>query len=556
MELDRPIDITAEQHKAVLALLASHLPNTAAWVYGSRVKWTARPESDLDLVVFARPEQSGHVSDLREAFEESNLPFRVDLFVWDDVPEQFRKTIESEHVVLVESEELGVGADDWTRYTVDELKSSAPNALATGPFGSAISSRHFIDDGIPVIRGSNLSQDIGTRLDDHGLVFVSESKAKEFSRSLAKPGDLIFTCWGTIDQVGLIDDRSQFQDYVVSNKQMKLTPDPQKSSSLFLYYLFSSPLMRDQILNQAIGSSVPGFNLGQLRSMKLALPPLPEQRSIAHVLGTLDDKIELNRQMNQTLEEMARALYKSWFVDFDPVCANATLKHHAIPPQGGSDWSVERAGAYLDTIDPNITPLFPDSFVDSELGPIPKGWQVKELGEFVELAYGKALKAENRRSGKIPVYGSNGQVGWHAKELVVGPGIVVGRKGNPGAVKWVQSDFFPIDTTFYVIPRNPIFRLTFLFFALTHQDLKSVAADSVVPGLNRNLAYMNRQVAPPERVVEKFDDCASAIFTRAHRLQAQSRKLEALRDTLLPKLISGELRVKDVESFFAKIVSP
>ena len=102
------IDITAEQRKTVLALLARHLPNTTAWVYGSRVKWTSRPESDLDLVVFATPEQAGRVSDLREAFEESNLPFRVDLFVWDTVPEQFRKQIEAEHVVLVERREPGM----------------------------------------------------------------------------------------------------------------------------------------------------------------------------------------------------------------------------------------------------------------------------------------------------------------------------------------------------------------------------------------------------------------------------------------------------------------
>ena len=111
------IDITAEQRKTVLALLARHLPNTTAWVYGSRVKWTARPESDLDLVVFAKPEQERRVSDLREAFEESNLPFRVDLFVWDTVPEQFRKTIEAEHVVLVEKEEQRV-ARDWHETTL------------------------------------------------------------------------------------------------------------------------------------------------------------------------------------------------------------------------------------------------------------------------------------------------------------------------------------------------------------------------------------------------------------------------------------------------------
>ena len=122
MGLDRPIDITADQRKTLLALLERHLPNTEAWVYGSRVKWTSRPQSDLDLVVFAAPEQERRVSDLREAFEESNLPFRVDLFVWDSVPEQFHKQIEAEHVVLVERQERDV-ADGWNETTLGGLLS-------------------------------------------------------------------------------------------------------------------------------------------------------------------------------------------------------------------------------------------------------------------------------------------------------------------------------------------------------------------------------------------------------------------------------------------------
>ena len=112
MGLDRPIDITTDQRKTLLALIKRHLPNTTAWVYGSRVKWTSRPQSDLDLVVFTKPDQERRVSELREAFEESNLPFRVDLFVWDAVPEQFRKQIEADHVVLVEEEKQGI-AGEW-----------------------------------------------------------------------------------------------------------------------------------------------------------------------------------------------------------------------------------------------------------------------------------------------------------------------------------------------------------------------------------------------------------------------------------------------------------
>ena len=170
---------------------------------------------------------------------------------------------------------------------------------------------------------------------------------------------------------------------------------------------------------------------------------------------------------------------------------------------------------------------------------------MKALGELVELAYGKALRAADRKGGPIPVYGSNGQVGWHDQKLVAGPGIVVGRKGNPGIITWSHSDFFPIDTTFYVVPKDDDGRMPFLFFALTGQDLPSISGDSAVPGLNRNLAYMNRQLVPDKLVVDKFNDYASAIFFRRRCLEEESRSLSAQRDALLPKLVSGEVRTED-----------
>ena len=265
-----------------------------------------------------------------------------------------------------------------------------------------------------------------------------------------------------------------------------------------------------------------------------SLPPLPEQRAIAHVLGTLDDKIELNRRMNETLEEMARALFKSWFVDFEPVRAKMDGR-----------W---RRGESLPGLPAEHYDLFPDRFVPSELGDIPEGWAVKPLGELVELAYGKALRAAERKRGAIPVYGSNGQIDWHDKKLVPGPGIVVGRKGNPGVVSWAQGDFFPIDTTFYVIPMHASLGLHFLFFALSNQDLPSVAADSAVPGLNRNLAYMNKQLLPDERVLAEFDKYARVNFTHRRNLEEESRALAAQRDALLPGLVSGKLRLVESHS--------
>ena len=250
---------------------------------------------------------------------------------------------------------------EWRRVRVEDIKSSAPSALATGPFGSAIGSRFFQDSGVPVLRGSNLSEDVGTRLVEEDLAFLSPAKAAEFRRSVARRGDLVFTCWGTIGQVGLIDDRSHFPEYIVSNKQMKLTPDPDKADSQFLYYLFSSPEMVAYVRSAGIGSSVPGFNLGQLRQMPILLPPLAEQRRIAGILGALDDKIELNRQTSQTLESMARALFKSWFVDFDPVRTKAE----------GFDTGLPR----------DVADLFPASLEESELGERPIGWRVATLGD-------------------------------------------------------------------------------------------------------------------------------------------------------------------------------
>ncbi|MDF1653139.1 restriction endonuclease subunit S, partial [Pseudomonas aeruginosa] len=247
-------------------------------------------------------------------------------------------------------------SSEWRVTKIEEIAAPFSTALATGPFGSAISSKYFVDSGVPVIRGSNLSADASTRLIDADLVFVSQEKASEFQRSVARRGDLVFTCWGTINQVGVIDGRSKFESYIVSNKQMKLTVDPVKADHRFIYYVFSGPVKQSEILDNGIGSSVPGFNLGQLRQHEVLLPPLEEQKRIADFLETLDDRIVLLRETNATLEAIAQALFKSWFVDFDPVRAKAEGRQ----PEG---------------MDAATAALFPDSFEESDLGTVPNGWR-------------------------------------------------------------------------------------------------------------------------------------------------------------------------------------
>ena len=187
--------------------------------------------------------------------------------------------------------------ESWTEATVDHIKASTENALSTGPFGSSIGSQFFEDRGVPVIRGSNLANDGRTYLIDDGLIFVSEAKATEFRRSAVFQGDLIFTCWGTINQVGLVSDRAAYPRYIISNKQMKLTPDPKKADSAFLFYLFSGSDLQRQIKNQSIGSSVPGFNLGRLRALRFRVPALHEQKAIAKALSDADALIESLEQL-------------------------------------------------------------------------------------------------------------------------------------------------------------------------------------------------------------------------------------------------------------------
>ena len=349
---------------------------------------------------------------------------------------------------------------------------------------------------------------------------------------LLEEGDLLFARQSLVLEgagkcsIFLRDDEPvTFESHLI-----RVRLDQAKAHPTYYFYYFQSHHGRSairSIVEQGAGAS--GIRGRDLAALEVQWRPLRQQRAIAHVLGTLDDKIELNRRMNETLEEMARALFKSWFVDFDPVRAKKEGR-----------W---QRGESLPGLPADLYDLFPDRLVLSELGEIPEGWEVKALGELVELAYGKALKAADRRDGPIPVYGSTGQIGWHDKRLVSGPGIVVGRKGNPGVVTWTHGDFFPIDTTFYVVPRDATIGLPFLFFALTSQDLPSVSADSAVPGLNRNLAYMNLQLVPDRLIVDEFNDNAAAIFSRRHKLEEESRALDSQRDALLPKLVSGEVRM-------------
>ena len=272
-------------------------------------------------------------------------------------------------------------------------------------------------------------------------------------------------------------------DYWPHNTVLYVT-DFRGNDPRFAYYFLKSI----NFARYNSGSAQPSLNRNFIYPIEVDVPGTEEQRAIAHILGTLDDKIELNRRMNETLEAIARAIFKSWFIDFDPVRAKAS---------GEPSESICRRLR----LTPDILALFPDRLVDSELGEIPEGWLPQRVDHFLELAYGKALNATARIAGSVPVYGSGGVTGSHNEHLVDGPGVIVGRKGTVGSLFWEDRSFYPIDTVFYVVPKV---ELTFCFYVLQTLGLDRMNTDAAVPGLNRSNVYRLLVASPPAELRKEF----------------------------------------------------
>ena len=203
----------------------------------------------------------------------------------------------------------------WPVRKFASLASDGKHSIVGGPFGSKLTSRDYVEEGIPVIRGANMGA--GRHLDESDFVFVSEAKKnKDLQSNLARPGDIVFTQRGTLGQVAIIPEDSAYKEYVVSQSQMRATLDPEKACKKFYYYFFSSRKVVETILNLTSSSGVPHINLGTLKDFDVPVPDLPTQERIAGVLSVYDDLIENNRRRIALLEQAARLLYREWFVHF------------------------------------------------------------------------------------------------------------------------------------------------------------------------------------------------------------------------------------------------
>lgn len=441
--------------------------------------------------------------------------------------------------------------EGWRTIPVDAIKAASSSAIAIGPFGSRMKAELYRSFGIPVIRGNNISK---TRQFTGDFVFISEETALQLQSSIVYPGDLVFPHRGAIGEVGIVPKNGP-DKFMLSTSLMKLTCDTKKIDPLFLFYFFRSSIGRQELLKNASTVGTPGIAtpLSSLRSIVVPVPPLSEQHAIARILGSLDDKIELNRQMNETLEAMARAIFQSWFVDFDPVRAKADGRDTGLPPE--------------------IAGLFPDGFETVDGREVPMGWGVKKLSEICEKIFsGGTPRTENPEfwNGGIP-WLSSGETRNHfiittektitlsgvsnsSTRLVRAGATVIASAGQGhtrGQTSLLTIDSYINQSTVALTADLKIISDSYLFFELSHRypELRQISDSHSSRGslTTRLLANLD-VIVPSPNLASKFDLIVDPIVKRISKNFNESRTLAQIRDSLLPKLMSGEINVNEKEN--------
>ncbi len=440
---------------------------------------------------------------------------------------------------------------DWIRCTLDDIKAPRDAAIVGGPFGSKLGRADYLDAGVPVIRGCNLGN-TEQRFVTEGLVFVSPEKAHSLARNTARAGDVLFTQRGTLEQVGLLPRGLPWRRFVLSQSQMKLTCDRSRADPEFIYYQCLSPRIRDYVRRNTIATGVPHINLGILRRTPILLPPLREQRAIAELLTTIDRRIELSRRMNETLDELARAIYRAWFVDFQPVHANAHNNRHV-------------------SVDETAAALFPDAFDDIDGQRVPRGWGLRNMRDCATLRNGATFTSRDfvgpktrSKANALPVIKiaelkrgvtkkTRYSVHGHRGKLAIDTGdILFAWSGTPdksigthlwsGGPAWLNQHIYKVE------PHTPAERgLVYCQLRELQATFVNIARDHQTVGLGhvgkKDLERV-MTVKPPRRLIERFHQQVGPMIDRMLLNSLTARELAGLREKLLPPLMTGDLRIE------------
>jgi type I restriction enzyme S subunit len=435
---------------------------------------------------------------------------------------------------------------EWKPTIIDELKDAASGSIAIGPFGSRMKSDCYVSSGVRVIRGTNL---MGSKAFAGDFVYISPEKAASLGAANLKSGDLVFPHRGAIGEVGLVPNDGE--RYILSTSLMKLSSDINRARPEFLYYFFKSPQGKHALLQNASQVGTPGIGqpLTSLRNISLLLPDTSDQDAIVELLSSLDERMISLAKCNEMLEAMARAIFKSWFVDFDPVRAKA-------------------AGRELEGMDGATAALFPDGFNESDHGLIPHGWKYTRVSDLIEQSRESVnpLRCPKERfahfslpafdEGKRPKleYGEDIK----SNKTALAPGCILLSKLNPHIPRiWLpnlKNDLRAICSTEFLVllPANG-FSAEYFFCQFSETGFAQQFGGLTTGTSNSHQRVKvdhlmeQRLLEPDHPIVEAFTVITRPLFNKAKANIELEQTFAELRDTLLPRLISGKLRVSEAE---------
>jgi type I restriction enzyme S subunit len=424
--------------------------------------------------------------------------------------------------------------------------------LQTGPFGTMLKAEEYSNEGAPVISVGEIRE--GYLVIGSKTPRISDETIARLPRFLLRQNDIVFGRKGSTHRNALI--KKDEEGFFLGSDGIRLRVNSESICPKYLSYQLRSARAVSWLKANSEGTTMPSLNQDILSRFPITLLPVADQKAIAHILGTLDDKIELNRKTNETLEATAKALFKSWFVDFDPVRAKAEGRPTGLPAE--------------------ISDLFPDSFEDSELGAIPSGWRVTPVGDVVECVGGSTPSTSEAD------YWVGGEYFWATpKDLssLSEPFLLdTAKKITADGVQRISSGILPVGTVllssrapvgyvaaacvpvsinqgFIALKSNGLMSSAYLLnWCLSNvQQFKNRASGTTFAEISKAAFRPIPLLVPSEQVARSFSDKAQALYERVVSNMRQSTLLAATRDTLLPKLISGELRIPDAEKMLEEV---
>jgi type I restriction enzyme S subunit len=442
---------------------------------------------------------------------------------------------------------LGPLPRGWIYTTLGKACAEGGGDLQTGPFGSQLHASDYVAGGIPTIMPQNIGDN---RVVEEGIARILLEDAERLGRYRVRVGDIVYSRRGDVERRALIRERES--GWLCGTGCLRVRFGDGDVDPLYASYYLGDNRVREWVVRHAHGATMPNLNTGILSALPFVVPPISQQRAIAHPLSIIDDKIALNRTMNETLEAIAQALFKSWFVDFDPVRAKAEGRDPGLPT--------------------HFADLFPDSFDEGKAGEVPKGWRIEpvrncaeintrvlrhtdslEIIDYVEIS--QVMRGEIR---SVTRYHRGSEPSRARRRLRHGDTVLSTVRPDRGA-RFICLD--PPDTliasTGFAVLSARDGNWAFLYAALSRRDvgeeLGRLADGGAYPAVRPETIGALRLVHPASSaLIDAFESVARPLYRRAEQNRSQSRTLATLRDTLLPKLLSGELRIKDSERFVGR----